>query len=232
MSKHFRQDLGTVTPGGEAGNVVVLAQTQPQFLSLPPSAVAVAVPTETLVLAKNRIKVESRFPAVKRAAWETVQSARALALDAGEEVANRKVEKVNDERGYNLPKDTIGQEKIGFQSGKVFIGGKDEFWWRFFEYGTVHIPASPMIRPASSAMRSLPRSDGRGAPGRYPAQGVRQEMRWPLHMSTEKDAWERYLATLRHDVAPPYAGYEGNYDTVESFAWARLQEELEELDDQ
>lgn len=40
--EHYRQDLGTVTPGGEAGNVVVLAQSQPMFLSLPPSAFAVA----------------------------------------------------------------------------------------------------------------------------------------------------------------------------------------------
>lgn len=41
-AEHYRQDLGTVTPGGEAGNVVVLQQSQPMFLSLPPSAFAVA----------------------------------------------------------------------------------------------------------------------------------------------------------------------------------------------
>ena len=104
---------------------------------------------------KNRIHVESRFPAVKRAAYETVQLARELALDAGEEIAHRKVEQLNDSRGYNLPEDNIGQQKIGFQSGKVYIGGSDEFWWRFFEYGTVRIIAHPMIRPASRAMRKV-----------------------------------------------------------------------------
>ena len=106
-------------------------------------------------MAKNRIHVESRFPAVKRAAYETVQLARMLALDAGEEVAHRKVEKLNDERGYNLPEDNIGQEKVGFQSGRVYIGGDDEFYWRFFEYGTVHITAFPMIRPAGKAMNTV-----------------------------------------------------------------------------
>ena len=104
---------------------------------------------------KNRVKVVSNFPAVKRAGWETVQHARGLALAAGEETAIQKVQALNDQRGYNLPEDQIGKEKIGHQSGRVFIGGKDQFWWRFFEYGTVYLPAFPMIRPASRVMRKI-----------------------------------------------------------------------------
>lgn len=104
---------------------------------------------------RNKIHVESRFPAVKRAMHEQVVVARDLALAAGEEIAHRKVEQLNDERGYNLPEDSIGQEKTGFQSGKVFIGSKDEFWWRFFEYGTKNIIAFPMIRPAHRAMKKI-----------------------------------------------------------------------------
>jgi HK97 gp10 family phage protein len=106
-------------------------------------------------LAKNRVRIESNFPAVKRAAWETVQTARELALSAGKETAIRKVQSLNDSRGYNLPEDEIDKENIGFQSGRVYIGGGGEFYWRFFEYGTRYIPAYPMIRPASRVMRKI-----------------------------------------------------------------------------
>jgi hypothetical protein len=99
------------------------------------------------------MKIESRFPAAREAAYETVVAAREVALNIGEEIAHRKVEALNDSRGYNLPEDEIGQEHIGHQSGKIYIGGQDEFYWRFFEYGTLNIPAYPMIRPASRAMR-------------------------------------------------------------------------------
>lgn len=105
--------------------------------------------------AKNKVKIVSNFPAVKKAGWETVQHARGLALAAGEEIAIRKVQALNDQRGYNLPEDNIGKELVGFQSGKVYIGGAQEFWWRFFEYGTVYLPAFPMIRPASRTMRKI-----------------------------------------------------------------------------
>jgi hypothetical protein len=102
-----------------------------------------------------KTRVVSRFPAVKEAAYEAVQVARELALAAGEEVAIQKVQQLNDSRGYNLPEDNIGKEKIGFQSGKVYIGAKDEFWWKFFEYGTRYIVAFPLIRPASRTMRKV-----------------------------------------------------------------------------
>lgn len=100
----------------------------------------------------NKIKIVSRFPAVKEAAYETVQQARELALAAGKETAIRKVQGLNDSRGYNLPEDEIGSETIGFQSGRVFVG---PWFMRFFEYGTVYLPAFPMIRPASRVMRKI-----------------------------------------------------------------------------
>ena len=104
-------------------------------------------------MAQPKIKLESRFPAAREAAYEVTALARDLALDVGEEVVHRKVEQVNDQRGYDLPEDRIGKEKTGFQSGKVYLGAPDEFWWRFFEYGTRYIVAFPMIRPAHRAMR-------------------------------------------------------------------------------
>src|SRR6266487_2890822 len=110
---------------------------------------------ECLMASKNKIHIESRFPAAKEAAYETVRLARELALAAGKETAIRKVQALNDSRGYNLPEDEIDSEKIGFQSGRVFIGGSDEFWWRFFEYGSANLAAFPMIRPASRVMRKV-----------------------------------------------------------------------------
>src|SRR6266498_1316275 len=108
-----------------------------------------------MAASKNKVKIVSRFPAAKEAAYETVRVARELALAAGKETAIRKVQALNDSRGYNLPEDEIDKENIGFQSGRVYIGGSDEFWWRFFEYGSLNIPAFPMIRPASRVMRKI-----------------------------------------------------------------------------
>jgi hypothetical protein len=103
-------------------------------------------------LVANKTKLVSRFPAAKEAAYETVRVARELALAAGKETAIRKVQALNDQRGYNLPEDEIDKENIGFQSGRVFVG---PWFMRFFEYGTVYLPAFPMIRPASRVMRKV-----------------------------------------------------------------------------
>jgi HK97 gp10 family phage protein len=121
----------------------------------------------------NKVKIVSNFPAVKKAAYETVQHSRELALAAGKETAIRKVEQLNEQRGYNLPEDEIDKENIGFQSGRVFIGGGDEFWWRFFEYGTAYIPAFPMIRPASRVMRKIFLAEMEGTLDRFIKARVR-----------------------------------------------------------
>ena len=45
--------------------------------------------------------------------------------------------------------------------------------------------------------------------------------------ATEEQAWARYLDTLRHDTMPKHAeGWRDQYEQVELFAWARLQEDL------
>jgi HK97 gp10 family phage protein len=106
-------------------------------------------------MAKNHMRIESRFPAVKAAAHEAVRHARDKALDAGEHEAERKLELVDNSRGYDLPID-VGQENIGFQSGRIFY---EPWYGRFFEYGTVRIPASPFMRPAHRKMRKVFKDD-------------------------------------------------------------------------
>jgi hypothetical protein len=49
------------------------------------------------VAAKSRIKIESNFPAVKRAGWETVTEARELWLEVGQSTAQQKVESQADD---------------------------------------------------------------------------------------------------------------------------------------
>jgi len=100
---------------------------------------------------KNKIVLESRFPAVKEAAHDLVRSARSAALNAGEHEAEKRLERIDDTRGYELPID-IGQENIGHQSGRIFY---DPWYGRFFEYGTVRIPAAPFMRPANRKMRAV-----------------------------------------------------------------------------
>lgn len=100
--------------------------------------------------AKVKLKIESRFPAVKEAAYETVVEARDRALADGLEVAQSKIGKAVTARGYRLDPGMVKRENIGHQSGRLFV---NEWWARFFEYGTVYIKSLPFMRPASRKMR-------------------------------------------------------------------------------
>lgn len=102
-------------------------------------------------MAKPSLRITSNFKAAKEAGWETARLARKRALDAGEAEAETRLERIDDTRGYDLPID-VGQENIGFQSGKIFY---EPWFGRFFEYGTVRIPAAPFMRPAHRKMRKV-----------------------------------------------------------------------------
>ena len=110
---------------------------------------------------KTKIKLESRFPAVKAAAYEVVQEARAAALAAGKETAQQRWDQQAGRRGYDEGAITIESELIGFQSGKIVANaeserhGTDPFWERWFEYGAAHIPAMPFMRPGARKMRKV-----------------------------------------------------------------------------
>ena len=105
-------------------------------------------------MAKSKIRIESKFPAVKRAGWETVQEAREVWLETGQETAEKKASDQASTRGYALQVG-VDKERIGFQSARISAfthterWGDDPWFLRFFEYGTVHIPAMPFMRPAA-----------------------------------------------------------------------------------
>lgn len=102
----------------------------------------------------SRMRVESQFPAVKKAAWDTVKEAREVWLEVAQETAESKAESQAATRGYELQVG-IGKERLGEQSARIFAStvtskwGNDPWILRFFEYGAVHIPAMPFVRPAS-----------------------------------------------------------------------------------
>jgi hypothetical protein len=104
---------------------------------------------EARPMAKTKVRLESNFPAAKRAAFDAVRHARDKALVDGEATANQKIERADARLDYNLPAD-VNKENIGFQSGKISY---DHFYGRWFEYGTVFIKASPFMRPAHRKMR-------------------------------------------------------------------------------
>jgi HK97 gp10 family phage protein len=103
---------------------------------------------------KKLSSIQHQFPAVKEAAWETVQAAREEWRKVGKEVAEEKVQNQAATRGYALQAG-IDTENIGHQSARFFAvthsskWGNDPWFLRFFEYGTVHIQAMPFMRPAA-----------------------------------------------------------------------------------
>lgn len=105
-------------------------------------------------MAKNRVVIRSNFPAVKRAGWEAVQEARELWKATGKETAEKKATDQAATRGYALQVG-VDAENIGFQSARITPTthssrwGDDPWFLRFFEYGTVFIPAMPFMRPAA-----------------------------------------------------------------------------------
>jgi HK97 gp10 family phage protein len=100
----------------------------------------------------TKIRMESRFPAVKKAAYEVVQKARDEALIEGQEETQKRIEKGAASRGYDLDPFVVEKENIGHQSGRIFVPS-EKWYYRFFEFGTVYIPAMTFMRPAHRKMR-------------------------------------------------------------------------------
>lgn len=102
----------------------------------------------------SKVTVRHEFPAVKKAAWETVQAARENWKHVGEGEAESRAETQAATRGYALQVG-MGSENLGHQSARIFPvthssrWGDDPWFLRFFEFGTVHIGAMPFIRPAA-----------------------------------------------------------------------------------
>jgi hypothetical protein len=104
----------------------------------------------------GKLIVESRFPQVKKAAQDTMQRAQKVWSQVGVEEAERLAASQAANRGYdNLD---ISVEVVQGRGNTLALTptadslkwGDDPWWIRFFEYGTVFIPAMPFLRPAAS----------------------------------------------------------------------------------
>jgi HK97 gp10 family phage protein len=98
---------------------------------------------------KNKTKLISNFPEVKRAAREVTEFAVRQAVSEGQDKAKERIDSLGGKRGYNLDSSKVNKQVL-MENGKIWL---DEFYWRWFEYGTVHIAAMPFLRPAHRAMR-------------------------------------------------------------------------------
>jgi HK97 gp10 family phage protein len=101
-------------------------------------------------MAKPKYRLESKIPQVKDSMHDAVRVAVDLALNTGEGEAEKRLERIDDTRGYELPID-IGQDKSAAgMTGRIFY---EPWYGRFFEYGTARIQAGPFMRPANRKMR-------------------------------------------------------------------------------
>jgi hypothetical protein len=102
----------------------------------------------------GKLTIRHEFPAVKKAAWETVQQAREVWLETAAEEAEKRAASQAATRGYAL-QIGIDKERLGFQSARIAAvthterWGDDPWFLRLFEYGTVYIQAMPFIRPGA-----------------------------------------------------------------------------------
>lgn len=105
-------------------------------------------------MARNRVKVESRFHAAGKATRELAVRNREIWLDVGAETMEKRASDQAASRGYALQVG-IDKERVGFQSARLTPvthsekWGDDPWFLRFFEFGTVHIGAMPFVRPGA-----------------------------------------------------------------------------------
>jgi hypothetical protein len=106
-------------------------------------------------MAKTVVRVKANFKKAAKAGDEIVAKAVAEAIKEGEKTAKNRIELNSAGRGYNLDSSLVQSEvstAVGSFSGFMNTSGRiwvEDFWWRFFEYGTLYIPAMPFLRPAA-----------------------------------------------------------------------------------
>lgn len=100
------------------------------------------------------MRFESRFPQVKKAAREGLQAAVDKALVEGQDEAQQRIQRANDRHGYNYDPFQVRRKDFPEGGGMIFIHS-EKWYYRFLEYGSVYIPATPFMRPAHRKMRKV-----------------------------------------------------------------------------
>jgi len=102
-------------------------------------------------MAKPKMKLVSNFKAAEKAGHEAVAMAIHHAVDEGQETAAKRLDMQAGKRGYDLQGSDVEKEAWA-KDGAIWVS---PWWYRFFEYGTVHIQAMPFIRPGHRRMRKV-----------------------------------------------------------------------------
>ena len=101
-------------------------------------------------MARNRLKIENRFPQAKRALWDALQEGRDEWKATGLEETQKRLG--NNPHSYDLDPFVVQAENLGHQSASIYVP-EEKWYYRFHEWGTAHMPATPFIRPAARKAR-------------------------------------------------------------------------------
>lgn len=78
------------------------------------------------------------------------------------------IKEITDEIAANAPRSTTDRSPMSqrygplhsaFRAGQFGVSAGDAFYWRFVEYGTVHRPPHPFIRPVLKRLKPQMRRD-------------------------------------------------------------------------
>ena len=96
-----------------------------------------------------KLHIKSNFRLLPGAAKDGLEEAVEAWKDEGEDWTKSSMAKQESKTGYNFNEayDSIKAERQG-QLEAAF--GVDVWWWPFFEYGTIHIPPTPAVRPSKT----------------------------------------------------------------------------------
>jgi hypothetical protein len=108
------------------------------------------------VARKNEWHMRSNFATARKMGDAAMADLIHVATDKMHEVAQTRLESQASRRGYNLDAGDIDKQELPMD-GRISY---PHFYGRFFEYGTVHIPALPFIRPGHRAGRKVIKNQG------------------------------------------------------------------------
>lgn len=100
-------------------------------------------------MARKRMTIRSNFKAVKKASKDAIDKAVDEALVTAEEETQTRLART----GYDDDPFVVRVKNFGDGEGGMFFVPSDKWYYRFREYGTVHLPAKPFMRPAHRKAR-------------------------------------------------------------------------------
>ena len=101
---------------------------------------------------KNKVTIRNNFRLAEKAGHEALAFAITHAIDEGQDTAASRLDQQAGRRDYDLRGSDVEKQVWGDKGGKISY---PHWYGRFFEYGTVHIPAMSFIRPGSRKMRKV-----------------------------------------------------------------------------